>query len=108
MNYGKVSGNLSEGKGAVYFNSTGRFDVLNDVMIEDNTTSSGAKANIYLETGRTITVTGDLNASRIGVTTARQPAASPGRNLHGNRTGDKNSGALVRERRGYGSKPLCG
>ena len=78
MNYGKVSGNLSEGKGAVYFNSTGRFDVLNDVMIEDNTTSSGAKANIYLETGRTITVTGDLNASRIGVTTARQPAASPG------------------------------
>lgn len=78
MNYGKVSGNLSEGKGAVYFNSTGRFDVLNDVMIEDNATSSGAKANIYLETGRTITVTGDLNASRIGVTTARQPAASPG------------------------------
>lgn len=78
MNYGKVSGNLSEGKGAVYFNSTGRFDVLNDVMVEDNTTPSGAKANIYLETGRTITVTGDLDASRIGVTTAQQPAASPG------------------------------
>ena len=78
MNYGKVSGNLSEGKGAVYFNSTGRFDVLNDVMVEDNTTPSGAKSNIYLETGRTITVTGDLNASRIGVTTAGQPAASPG------------------------------
>lgn len=78
MNYGKVSGNLSEGKGAVYFNSTGRFEVLNDVMIEDNTTPSGAKANIYLETGRTITVTGDLNTSKIGVTTAQQPAASPG------------------------------
>ena len=28
--------------------------------------------------GRAITVTGDLNASRIGVTTAQQPAASPG------------------------------
>ncbi|MFR3754944.1 MAG: hypothetical protein ACLTW9_26590 [Enterocloster sp.] len=38
MNYGTVSGNVSEGKGAVYFDSTGRFDVLNDVMIEDNTT----------------------------------------------------------------------
>ena len=69
MNYGRVSGNLSEGKGAVYFNSSGRFDVLNDVMIEDNTTPSGAKANVYLEAGRAITVTGDLNASRIGVTT---------------------------------------
>lgn len=78
MNYGTVSGNVSEGKGAVYFDSTGRFDVLNDVMIEDNTTPSGAKANVYLAEGRTITVTGDLNTSRIGVTTARQPDASPG------------------------------
>lgn len=65
-------------RGAVYFDSTGRFDVLNDVMIEDNTTPSGAKANVYLAEGRTITVTGDLNTSRIGVTTARQPDASPG------------------------------
>ena len=78
MNYGKVSENVSEGKGAVYFNSSGRFDVVNDVMIEDNTTPSGEKANVYLENGRAITVTGDLNVSRIGVTTALQPEASPG------------------------------
>ena len=78
MNYGTISGNVSEGKGAVYFDSTGRFNVLNDVMIESNTTPSGAKANVYLAEGRTITVTGDLNTSRIGVTTARQPDASPG------------------------------
>ena len=78
MNYGTISGNVSEGKGAVYFDSTGKFNVLNDVMIESNTTPSGAKANVYLAEGRTITVTGDLNTSRIGVTTARQPDASPG------------------------------
>ena len=78
MNYGKVSGNTSEGKGAVYFNSTGRFSVINDVMIEDNLNPSGAKANVYLESGKTVTVAGDLNASKIGVTTAQQPAASPG------------------------------
>ena len=92
MNYGKVSGNLSEGKGAVYFNSTGRFDVLNDVMIEDNTTYSDRRPERFKDWGHHGPAAGCLS----------------GRNLHGNRTGDKNSGALVRERRGYGSKPLCG
>ena len=78
MNYGKISGNTSAGKGAVYYNSTGRFDVLNDVLIEDNVNQSGAKANVYLEDGKAITVTGDLNVSKIGVTAKKQPAASPG------------------------------
>lgn len=78
MNYGKISGNTSFGKGAVYYNSTGRFDVINDVLIEDNVNQSGAKANVYLEDGKTITVTGDLNIAKIGVTAKKQPSASPG------------------------------
>ncbi len=88
MNFGKVSGNVTDdhGKGAVYFNSTGTFEVVNDVLIEDNTTTSGKKANVYLDSyqdgqvmkNRFITVTGDLNVSKIGVTTQLQPEASPG------------------------------
>lgn len=78
MNYGKITGNTSSGKAAVYYNSAGRFEVINDVLIEDNVNQSGAKANVYLENGKMITVAGDLNVSKIGVTTAQQPAASPG------------------------------
>lgn len=77
MNFGKVSGNTSEGKGAVYFNSSGTFDVRNDVFIQDNVNAAGAKANVYLADGKTVTVTGDLNGARIGVTTEKRPAASP-------------------------------
>lgn len=78
MNFGKVSENRSEGKGAVYFDSSGTFEVINDVLIEDNQTPSGGKANVYLGEGMVITVNGDLGGGRIGVTTAKQPEASPG------------------------------
>ncbi|RHB48083.1 hypothetical protein DW886_04645 [Enterocloster aldenensis] len=78
MNFGKVSENKSEGKGAVYFDSSGTFEVIHDVSVEDNQTPSGGKSNVYLGDGKVITVKGDLGGGRIGVTTARQPEVSPG------------------------------
>lgn len=78
MNFGTVSGNISAGKGAVYYNATGGFEVLNRNQILDNTNSSGKKANVYLALDKYITVKGDLDNSMIGVTAEQIPAASPG------------------------------
>ena len=78
LNFGTVSGNISAGKGAVYYNASGRFEVSNRNQISDNVTPSGKKANVYLAQGKYITVKNDLDISRIGVTTEQLPAASPG------------------------------
>lgn len=76
MNYGTVTGNISGDRGAVNFDSTGKFTVQNLVTIEGNTLSSGEKANVYLPAGKYMTVAGDLDASAIGITTAQLPDAS--------------------------------
>lgn len=78
MNFGTVSGNISAGKGAVYYNATGGFEVKNRNQVSDNTTPSGKKANVYLAQDKYITVKGDLDNSVIGVTAEQLPAASPG------------------------------
>ena len=78
MNFGTVSGNVSAGKGAVYYDGTGGFKVRNNNQISDNTTPDGKKSNVYLTQGKYITVMSDLDASEIGVTTEQLPAAAPG------------------------------
>lgn len=78
MNFGTVSGNISDGKGTVYYNAAGGFEVINQNQISDNTTSSSKKANVYLAQDKYITVKGDLDDSVIGVTAEQLPAASPG------------------------------
>ena len=75
---GTISNNISNGSGAVNFNSTGEISVLNDIQIWDNTNASGEKANVYLADGKHITVEGDLGGSKIGVTSAQIPEASVG------------------------------
>ncbi len=76
-----ITGNTSA-DGAVYFNSSGKFTVLNNVTVKDNINEDGAPANVYLPTGKNIEVDGDLGLSAIGVTTQAMPAAS----LEGNAT----------------------
>ena len=78
INSGTVSNNISNGSGAVNFNSTGEISVLNDIHISDNTNTAGEKANVYLAAGKYITVEGDLGTSRIGVTSEQIPEASVG------------------------------
>ena len=78
INSGTVSNNISSGSGAVNFNSIGEFTVLNDINISDNVNSAGEKANVYLAEGKHITVEGDLEASKISVTTQQVPEASVG------------------------------
>lgn len=75
MNLSQVSGNISEGKGAIYFDGS-EFHVKNKVTVQDNTSRAGTKANVYLADGKVITVDGDLEDSKIGVTTAKNPDAS--------------------------------
>ena len=78
MNYGTITGNTAVDRGAVNFDSTGKFMIQNRISIEGNTLSSGEKANVYLSEGKHMTVVGDLDTSAIGVTTARLPEASAG------------------------------
>ena len=78
MNFGTVSGNVSAGKGAVYYNGSGAFEIRNRNQISDNTTPSGKKANVYLAQDKYITVMSDLDTSQIGVTAEQLPLASPG------------------------------
>ncbi|WP_349769081.1 hypothetical protein [Hungatella sp.] len=78
MNYGTITGNTAVDRGAVNFDSTGKFMIQNRISIEGNTLSSGEKANVYLSEGKYMTVVGDLDTSAIGVTTARLPEASAG------------------------------
>lgn len=78
MNMGAVTGNVSNGKGTIYYDGTGGFSVINGNQVTDNATSAGAASNVYLTEGKTITVEGDLDDSVIGVTTAEIPQASAG------------------------------
>ncbi len=78
INSGTVSGNISNGSGAVNFNSSGKFSMVNDIHISNNVNAAGEKANIYLAAGKYITVEGDLGVSRIGVTSEQRPEASIG------------------------------
>ena len=78
MNFGTVTGNKSAGKGAVHFSSTGYFRIKNEIEITGNEGTSNAPANVFLASGRSITVSGDLGDSEIGVTVEKLPAASPG------------------------------
>ena len=71
-----ITDNTSE-KGAVYFNSTGKFTVLNHVTIKNNKKPDETPANVYLPNGKYMTVAGDLGDSSIGVTTESIPTASP-------------------------------
>ncbi|WP_024291606.1 MULTISPECIES: hypothetical protein [Lacrimispora] len=74
----EVRMNQSALRGAIYFNSTGKFQVLNEVTIKDNVNAEGKKANVYLADGKYITVDGDLGSSRIGITSEQIPEASVG------------------------------
>ena len=77
MNYGTIKNNVSNGKGAVYFNGTA-FTVQNKVDIKDNKTSANVQNNVYLASGKYISVKGDLEDGKIGVTTQVSPAVSQG------------------------------
>ncbi|MEY8352890.1 InlB B-repeat-containing protein [Lachnospiraceae bacterium 54-53] len=74
----EVTLNQSGLRGAIYFDSTGEFQVLNEVTIKDNVNAEGKKANVYLAGEKYITVEGDLGASRVGVTSERIPEACVG------------------------------
>ena len=80
MNGGSVTGNTSakDGRGAVHFNSTGTFAVLNAVKISGNKDTENKAANVYLPAGKLIAVEGDLEGSEIGVTTATLPEITVG------------------------------
>ena len=69
-----VTGSSSQG-GGIY--NDGTLKVKGKVTVTDNTNGSGANIhtdNVYLPTGKTITVSGTLDGdSRIGVTTATKP-----------------------------------
>lgn len=72
----KITNNQSL-QGAVRFDSSGTFSVLNQITIRGNTRTGGNDpADVYLTTGKYITVEGDLGASRIGVTTEELPVMS--------------------------------
>lgn len=71
----EIKGNRpATGKGAVYFNSNGYFKVKNDIEITGNLNQNNQPANVYLTTGKTITVDGELSGA-IGITTQTQPTA---------------------------------
>lgn len=78
MNFGTITGNVTKDRGAVNFESTGKFTVQNRIVIEDNTNEGDAKANVYLAAGKYMTVESDLDTTSIGVTTAQLPEASAG------------------------------
>lgn len=76
MNYGTVTGNVTNDRGAVNFESSGKFIVQNQVFIENNTATGEEKANVYLASGKYMTVADDLGESKIGVTLKQVPGVS--------------------------------
>ena len=72
---GEISGNTaSNNGGGVYV--YGRFTVSGSPVVSGSTNSVGAANNVYLYSGRTITVNGLSDGARIGVTTKTTPTAS--------------------------------
>ena len=74
MNGGSITGNTAANGGGVYVHDT--FTVSGAVKISGNKKSDGSNRNVYLSSGKTITVTDALDGAEIGVTTAKTPAAS--------------------------------
>ncbi len=74
MSGGSITGNTAVNGGGVYVHGT--FTVSGAVKITDNKKSdSSSNSNVYLSSGKTITVTGKLDDAEIGVTTEKAPAA---------------------------------
>ncbi len=81
MKGGEISGNTSGSGGAVY--AEGIFEVSGKVIIKDNTADSKA-ANVYLPTGKTISVTGKLDSdAEIHVTMETPGVITSGLNAKG-------------------------
>ena len=78
INGGSITGNSAEGNGGgVYFGSkhTNAFKIAGSVEINGNKKGS-TDNNVYLPTGKYITIVGELTGSKIGVTTEKVPGAS--------------------------------
>ncbi|MBQ6339518.1 MAG: hypothetical protein IJI36_10260 [Kiritimatiellae bacterium] len=76
LNGGAISGTTATWGGGVYVNNGGTFTVSDSPVVFGSTNSVGAANNVYLYSGRTITVNGLSPGARIGVTTASAPTAS--------------------------------
>ena len=76
MTGGTISGNSADNGGGVYVQSGVTFNLSGEVSITGNIKTNGTTAgNVYLSSGRTITLTGALeDGASIGVTTADPPA----------------------------------
>ena len=85
----KIEGNnATQNGGGVYFNGSGKFNVSGSVSITGNkgdckvddtngTLTDGTDNNVYLPSGKTITIAGELkNSTPIGVTTEATPSSS--------------------------------
>lgn len=73
MNGGSVTNNTATGNGGGVYYHGGTFKVSGDVNISGNTTGGNAN-NVYLPSGKTITIAGELTGSgTIGVTTEVTP-----------------------------------
>ena len=75
MSGGSITDNTAANGGGVYVHGT--FTVSGGVKISGNKNSVGSDSNVYLPSGKTITVTGALGGAEIGVTTKETPAGSP-------------------------------
>lgn len=82
MRGGSISGNTATGDGNTtgtgggVFVGDGTFNVSGGVQISGNKNSVGSDSNVYLSSGKTITVTDKLDGAEIGVTTATKPGES--------------------------------
>ena len=78
MSGGQISGNKASSGGGIYFKSGGgQLNLIGAPTITGNTVSGQAN-NVYLPSGKTLTITGDLtDGARVGVTTENKsyPAA---------------------------------
>ncbi len=107
MNYGTITGNTAVDRGAVNFDSTGKFMIQNRISIEGNTLSSGEKANVYLSKENVYDGGGGLRY--LGDRRHDCPVTGGiGRGrLYAGRTGSKRSGTAWRECGRYIAEPIC-
>ena len=76
MSGGSITGNTTTGNGGGVYVGDGTFKVSGGVKISGNKNSVGSDSNVYLSSGRTISVTGALSGAEIGVTTKTKPGES--------------------------------
>ena len=74
MSGGSITDNTAANGGGVYVHGT--FTVSGAVKISGNRKSDGGDSNVYLPSGKTISVIGALSGAEIGVTTATKPGGS--------------------------------